>query len=49
VIDVLPPFLTSWNWKGSASEFMAKWLAFENAPDKEVLDVVATIRNCGVP
>jgi len=49
VIEVLPPFLASWNWTGSASDFMAKWLAAENAPDHQVLSVVAAIRNGGVP
>ncbi len=49
VTDVLPPFLRSWKWPGSAADFMAKWLVAENAPDNEVLSVVAAIRESGVP
>ncbi len=49
VLEVLPPFLASWGWPGSAAEFVARWLSVENAPDEAVLGVVADIRRCGVP
>jgi putative hydrolase of the HAD superfamily len=49
VLEVLPPFLASWGWPGSAADFVAKWLSVENAPDEAVLSVVADIRRCGVP
>ena len=49
LVEVLPPFLTSWGWAGSASEFVEAWLSVENAPDEAVLSVVADIRHRGVP
>jgi len=49
VLEVLPPFLASWGWPGSAAEFVARWLSVENAPDEAVLGMVADIRRCGVP
>jgi putative hydrolase of the HAD superfamily len=49
LIDVLPPFLASWGWVGSASDFVGEWLSAENAPNEAVLSVVADIRRCAVP
>ena len=49
VLEVLPPFLASWGWSGSAADFVETWLSVENAPDEAVLGVVADIRRCGVP
>ena len=49
VLEVLPPFLASWGWPGSAQDFVARWLSIENAPDEAVLGVVADIRRHGVP
>jgi putative hydrolase of the HAD superfamily len=49
VLDVLPTFLASWGWPGSAADFVARWLSVENAPDDAVLGVVADIRRSGVP
>lgn len=49
VLEVLPAFLASWGWPGSAADFVARWLSVENAPDDAVLGVVADIRRSGVP
>lgn len=49
VLDLLPEYLTSWGWTGSASDFMNTWLAAENAPDEAVLRIVKEIRESGVP
>jgi len=49
VLDLLPEYLTSWGWTGSASDFMETWLAAENAPDEAVLNIVREIRESGVP
>ena len=49
VLEVLPAFLASWGWPGSAADFVARWLSVENAPDHAVLGVVADIRRSGVP
>ena len=49
VLEVLPAFLASWGWPGSATEFVARWLSVENAPDDAVLGVVTDIRRSGIP
>jgi len=49
LVDVLPSFLASWGWTGSASDFVGEWLSVENAPNEAVLNVVADIRRCGFP
>jgi putative hydrolase of the HAD superfamily len=49
VLEVLPAFLASWGWPGSAADFVARWLSVENAPDHAVFGVVADIRRSGVP
>ena len=49
VVEVLPDYLTSWGWTGSASGFMDTWLAAENAPDEAVLSIVKKTRENGVP
>src|SRR5262249_36309452 len=49
VMDVLPPFLRSWGWGGSAADFVGAWLSVENAPNEAVLSVVADLRRCAVP
>ncbi len=48
LVDVLPPFLLAWGWTGSVTSFVAAWHARENAPDHEVLAIVATIRAAGM-
>src|SRR4030095_15267844 len=49
VLEVLPTFLTSWGWPGSAEDFVARWLSVENAQDEAVLGAVADTRRSGVP
>jgi putative hydrolase of the HAD superfamily len=49
LIDVLPPFLELWGWPHSTSDFIAQWCAAENAPDQDVLRVVADLRQHGIP
>ena len=47
--DALPPFLASWGWPRSVSDFIDTWLATENAPNDAVLGVVAALRRGDVP
>ena len=49
VLDLLARYLTSWDWTGSASDFMDRWLAAENAPNEAVLNIVKEIRESGMP
>jgi len=49
LMETLPPFLASWGWAGSASDFVEKWLSVENAPNEAVLSVVADLRRRGIP
>jgi putative hydrolase of the HAD superfamily len=49
LLDLLPGFLKQWGWTGSPEAFVETWLSVENAPNAEVLDVVATIRAQGMP
>lgn len=49
LVDVLPPFLESWGWPGSTTEFLDEWLTVENAPREAVLDVVAELRRRRMP
>lgn len=48
IVDVLGPFLESWGWTGTATDFVGSWLSVENAPDHEALTVVAAIRAAGI-
>lgn len=49
LLEVLPPFLAAWGWRGSAEAFVEQWCVTEHAPDLAVLDVVAGLRRRGVP
>ncbi len=49
LVDVLPPFLAEWGWRASPQEFVAQWCSAENLPDHSVLDVVAELRQTGLP
>lgn len=49
LLEVLPPFLKEWRWSGSAGDFVDTWLTVENAPNPEVLSVVAEVRRLGIP
>ena len=44
LFDVLPPFLPSWGWTGTAAEFISDWFATENTPNEPLLAVVAELR-----
>ena len=49
LMEVLPPFVAGWGWPGTVSSFVDRWLAAEHAPDRDVLAVVRTLRDRGVP
>lgn len=49
LLEVLPPFLKAWHWSGSATDFVETWLKVEDAPNREVLDIVEKVRGSGVP
>ena len=49
LLEVLPPFLQQWRWPGSARDFVETWLTVENAPNHDVLMVVAEVRSSGIP
>ncbi len=45
--DALRPWLPKWGWRGTAAEFIAAWLAVENAPDERMLAAVTALRRAG--
>jgi putative hydrolase of the HAD superfamily len=44
LFETLPPFLPSWGWPGTASEFVTEWFATENTPNEPVLEIVGELR-----
>jgi putative hydrolase of the HAD superfamily len=49
LLEVLPPFLAAWGWRDTTSAYIEQWCATENAPNHGVLDVVAALRQRGIP
>lgn len=49
MVEILAPFMTSWDYAGSVTDFVEKWLSVENAPNQAVLSIVADIRRSGLP
>jgi putative hydrolase of the HAD superfamily len=49
LLEVLPPFLKAWHWSGPVSNFVETWFKVENAPNQQVLNLVAKVRRLGVP
>ena len=45
--DALAPWLPQWGWRGTVAEFIATWLAVENAPDERMLAAVGSLRGAG--
>ena len=45
--DVLPPYLSQWGWKKSVDEFVHEWLVSEDLADKEMVDLVKSLRKAG--
>jgi putative hydrolase of the HAD superfamily len=42
--EVLPPYLTDWQWKGSTEEFIATWLKFDHVVDSRLINVIQRLR-----
>ena len=42
--EALPPFLPSWGWRGTASDFVAEWFSSERTPNEPVLELVGELR-----
>jgi putative hydrolase of the HAD superfamily len=46
--EVLPEYLTKWDWKGTVDEFLKYWFVGEKDVDEKVLEVVRGLRQKGV-
>lgn len=45
--EVLPPYLTKWNWQGSVDDFLKFWFESEKNLDEKVLKTVKSLRESG--
>ena len=48
LMDVLPPFLSEWGWKGSVDEFIDTWLLTDHVVDTRIITVVQNLRCNGM-
>lgn len=44
----IEPFLPRWGWQGSVEAFLQQWFEVESAVDLRMLNVVVTLRKCGI-
>ncbi len=47
LIEVLPPYLKTWQWKGSVDEFIAIWLQKDHVLDARLISVIQNLRDQG--
>lgn len=45
--EILPPYLTKWNWQGSIEDFLTFWFESEKDLDHGILDMVKNLRENG--
>lgn len=44
LLDVLPPFLRKWKWKGSVEEFIDLWLRTDHVIDTKMFNAIIELR-----
>jgi len=44
----IAPFLSSWGWPGTVEDYLHQWFTEEDAPDPQMVQAIATLRQRGL-
>lgn len=48
LLEVLPPFLKEWGWKGSARDYIDTWLHYDHVIDERLITRIQELRHDGI-
>ncbi len=46
--EVIKPYLTLWNWKGTVEEYLDEWFRYENKIDQKLVEKIQELRKAGI-